>query len=52
MKKRMIDFIINSGLVEGISAVELMRENKSYIKGLFFGALMYQSRKENKNDLS
>ena len=45
-KARMVDFIITSGLVGNISTAELMKENKSYIRGLFFGALMYQSRKE------
>lgn len=45
-KARMVDFIITSGLVEDISADELMKENKSYIKGLFFGALMYHSGKK------
>ena len=45
-KARMIDFIVSSGLVGDVSAVELMKENKSYIQGLFVGALMYQSRKE------
>ena len=45
-KARMVDFIVASGLVGDISAVELMKESKSYLRGLFFGALMYQSRKE------
>jgi hypothetical protein len=45
-KARMIDFIVASGLVEDISAVELRKENKSYIQSLFFSALMHQSRKE------
>lgn len=44
-KEKMVDFIIGSGLVNGVSAIELMKENKSYLSGLFFGALMYQSKK-------
>ena len=45
-KARMVDFIVSSGLVEDISAIELMEESKSYIQSLFFSAQMYQSRKE------
>ena len=44
-KEKMVDFIINSGLVDGFSAAELMKENKSYVSGLFLGALMYQAKK-------
>lgn len=43
-KGRMVDFIVASGLVGDLSAVELMKESKSYIQGLFFGAMMYQSK--------
>ena len=45
-KEQMITFIVASGLVDIDFAEELKRENKSYIQGLFFGALMHQSRKE------
>lgn len=45
-KEQMITFIVASGLVDIDFIEELKRENKSYIQGLFFGALMHQSRKE------